>query len=74
MTGTVRPQLHLLGHPGFLRRRQTALRPAVALPIDQARQTIGVVAMHPVAQRLPVHAAGTRGIASGRALHDQSQR
>jgi hypothetical protein len=55
--GRVRPRLDPPFHLGLLRRRQARLRAGAARPVGQARDALGVVAVHPVAQRLPVHAA-----------------
>ncbi len=44
---------HPLGYLHLLIGRQTPLRPGLAHPGSQTRQALGVVAMHPIAQRLP---------------------
>jgi hypothetical protein len=54
--GARKNQLLQLLHLGLRQRRRTAATRCIAQPGNP----IGVVAVHPVAQRLPVHAAGRR--------------
>ena len=72
--GRVRPRLDPPFHLGLLRRRQARLRAGAARPVGQARDALGVVAVHPVAQRLPVHAALGRRLAPRAALQHQRDR
>jgi hypothetical protein len=72
--GRVRPRLDPPFHLGLLRRRQARLRAGAARPVGQARDALGVVAVRPVAQRLPVHAALGRRLAPRAALQHQRDR
>src|SRR5208282_6605648 len=56
----VRTGAHPLRHRRLLLYRQLRRRTAAMRAVEQAGQAFGVVAMHPVAQRLPIHPALTR--------------
>ena len=49
----IRAAAHPLRHLRLLLGRQTPLRPGFAQPSSQPCQALSVVAMHPIAQRLP---------------------
>lgn len=71
--GHVRSLAHQLGQP--LRLPGVQQRLATAAPaINQAVHATLVVAMHPVAQRLPVHAGRLRRSGPRLAVQDQGQR
>ena len=69
----VRPLVHPGGNLGPLGLRQTR-RPTTPRSIGKPVQPGLVVAMHPVPQRLPVHAAGLRGILAAEAVHHHGNR
>jgi hypothetical protein len=64
------PALHLR----LLRRRQARLRTGTARPVGKARDAIGVVAVRPIAQGLPIHAALGSRLAPRPALQHQRDR
>ena len=71
--GKLRAGADPLRHRRRLRRRQLRRRSRRPL-VRQARQSFGIVAMHPIAQRLPVHAATRRRLLARGALNHQRQR
>ena len=58
---------------GYLVRAEPA-RPGRSLAVRKTCQALGIAAMDPVTQRLPVHPAGLRRRRSLDAVHNQSQR
>jgi len=74
MPGQVRTGLDPAFQLGLLRRREPRLRTRAARPIGQAGQPLGVVAVHPVAQGLPVHAAAGGRLRARVALQHQRDR
>ena len=70
---TIRPGLDEGRERGQLLRRQAGLR-AVRPIVDQALQTRGVEAMHPVAQGLAIHAADTGRRSAIHPVPDSGQR
>ena len=65
---------HPIGDFRFLLRRQQRLGSDVADLVGQASKARFVIAMHPVAQRLTVHAARLGGVRARRAIKDHSER
>jgi hypothetical protein len=74
MLRQVRALADQLCHNCLLFGQQPRLGANLAASVRQARQTLGVVAVHPVPQGLPVHAAGACRIRARRALQNQGQR
>jgi len=68
----VRASPHPVSHLGQLLGRQTRRRPR-RTSIRQPSQALGVVAMHPVTQRLTVHSAKLSSLRSRTTVQDQSQ-
>ena len=60
------------GYCLLLLSRQQAGGPAT-MPVAQAGQAVSVVAMHPVTQRLPVHAASSRSVRARRPVQHRRQ-
>ena len=69
----VRPVEDELAQLGHLLRRQTG-RTARGHAGDQSVDAPLVVAMHPVAQRLPIHPSQARRLGPGASLQDRSER
>lgn len=74
MFGKVGTADYQRGNGGLLLGRQAPGRTAAAKPVRQPGKALLVVAMHPVAQRLPVHATQTRRIAARMTVENQSER
>ena len=70
----IRPLAHPLGHPLFLLGRQLPGRRARVGTVLQTGEAICIVAVHPIAQRLPVHPGAARRLGPALAFHHQSQR
>jgi hypothetical protein len=68
------PAAYPLGDRRRLRRRQLAGRAAAVRPVRQAGNAFSVEAMHPVAQRLPIHPALAGGIAARMPLQNPGNR
>jgi hypothetical protein len=69
-----RPPAHPLRHRRLLLKRQLARRPAALGCIVQTRKPALIVAMHPIAQRLPIHACSACRFAPPVAFHHQGKR
>jgi hypothetical protein len=65
---------HPLCDVGFLLRRQLARRLAGVASILQSGQAALIVTMHPIAQRLPVHAGTPSRVASALTFQNKSNR
>jgi len=69
----IRSRLDDLGECGQLLRRQARFR-TIRPIVEEAFRASGVEAMHPIAQRLPIHPANPRGLAAVLAVADRRQR
>jgi hypothetical protein len=69
----VRPSPHPARDLRLLIDRQTR-RNAAAVPASQARHAVGIVAVNPVPQGLPVHASQPRRVLALAPVQDQGQR
>ena len=72
MLGQIRPVTNQLGHLPFLLGREPRLRSRRS-SIPKTHKAFRIVAVHPVAQDLPVHAARYRSLAARLALQHQRQ-
>ncbi len=72
VVGEVRAGADPLCHRRRLLRRQLRRR-SRRPPVRQPRQSFGIIAMHPIAQRLPVHAAVRRRLLARGAVKHQRQ-
>ena len=67
----VRTSLDPAGHRGLLGIGEARFRAVATFPVREALHPARIVAVDPIAQGLPVHAATPRRIAPRVALHDQ---